>query len=391
MLLLDSFPEFSAWMRTQPMGRIFFVGAVFLLALVANRAIRLCVAGALRLSKARYETEKSIHGVASAVEMVPYSAALYFILNGFDIPGRFVPYSYGLWKSALILNITWIIYALVQPVVSMSRRNCLNDGNRVVVAWTVRIAKFMVFIVGVSTVLEHWGIRVSTLVASIGVVGMAVALGAQDMFKNIIAGITIIAEHRFNVGDIVHADAPTGVIEGIIENIGLRSTRIIKFDRAPMYVPNNTLADAAVVNITTRLFRRISMNVRVEMRTTPEQLKYIRDEIERYIIESPDFADPSEAMVQVRVDNFDSSGILFLIYCFTSSNIWTEFMASKERLLFKIKEIVAAAGAGLAISSQSVYVEKMDKALEKRALPSRTKSRGKGPKGRTRLLPGEEI
>ena len=382
---------------TTAMGRVFFFGATIFGAMLASRLLHILFFALVRIFRPTYETEKSLTAEAYALELIPYSVAVYILLNSFAIPQKFVFYTYGAWRSVLAFNITWIIYALITPAAMLFRRGHMDDENRVIIAWVVRITKFMILMIGFSTILEIWGVKVSTLIASVGIVGMAVALGAQDMFKNIIAGMTIIAESRFNVGDIVRAESGSQVVEGIIENIGFRSTRIIKFDRAPMYVPNNTLADAAVINITNRLYRRISTEIRLELRTAPAQVKYIRDEIENYILETSDFINPPEALLLVRADRFDDSGVVITIICFTNSNIFIEFMEAKEKLLLKVKEIVAKAGAELAMASRSIYIEKTDKSVKKRELPkalaakSKKAANARQRRGGITLLPGEEL
>ena len=208
--------------------------------------------------------------------------------------------------------------------------------------------------------MENWGVKVSALIASLGIVGMAVALGAQDMFKNIISGVAIISEHRFSVGDIVKLEDIEKPIEGVIENIGFRSTMVRKFDRTLVFVPNSTLADAAVINFSSRMYRRIEWSLHLEYRTSAEQLRYIVKEIKKYIYDSPDFVKPPEAIAQVKLDGFGDSSINILIYCFTNTNVWAEWLKIKEELVLKIKEIVEEAGAGFAFPSSSVYIEKMD-------------------------------
>jgi MscS family membrane protein len=183
---------------------------------------------------------------------------------------------------------------------------------------------------------------------------VAVALGAQDLFKNLISGLLIIAERRFSPGDWVCVD---GIAEGTVETIGFRSTLIRRFDKAPLYVPNAKLSDNAVTNFSAMTHRRIYWMIGVEYRTTVAQLRQIRDGIEQYVLGSADFAKPPEVATFVRVDRFSDSSIDIMLYCFTKTTVWGEWLAIKEELAYKIKEIVAAAGTSFAFPSQSVYVE----------------------------------
>ncbi len=184
--------------------------------------------------------------------------------------------------------------------------------------------------------------------------GVAVALGAQDMFKNLIAGLTVIAEKRFNPGDWVKID---GEVEGTVENIGFRSTLIRRFDKAPVHVPNAKLSDNAVINFSKMTHRRIYWVLGVEYSTTVDQLKKIRDGIEKYVLGNDAFAKPPEVSTFVRIDSFNDSSIDIMLYCFTKTTDWGEWLAIKEELAYTIKDIVEGAGTGFAFPSQSVYLE----------------------------------
>src|SRR5690606_24926556 len=104
-----------------------------------------------------------------------------------------------------------------------------------------------------ATILEIWGIKVAPILAGFGLLGVAVALGAQDLFKNLIAGLLILSEKRFSIGDWVRVK---DLVEGTVESIGFRSTVIRRFDLSPVYVPNTMLSDNAVINFSNMIFRR---------------------------------------------------------------------------------------------------------------------------------------
>jgi len=149
-------------------------------------------------------------------------------------------------------------------------------------------------------------------------------------------------------------------VEGTVEHIGFRSTTIRQFDKAPVYVPNAAFADTPVINFSRMTHRRIKWAIGVEYRTTKEQLAYIRDEIEAYLWTNDDFAKPPEAALLVYVDTFNSSSIDFLVYCFTRTTNWEQWLQAKERLAYRIMEIVRAAGTDFAFPSSTLYVQEQD-------------------------------
>ncbi|MEX0584038.1 MAG: mechanosensitive ion channel family protein, partial [Sneathiella sp.] len=220
------------------------------------------------------------------------------------------------------------------------------------VNFLVKIMKGLVVGLGAATVLQLWGIEVGPVIAGFGIVGVAVALGAQDLFKNLISGFLILAEKRFKAGDWVLVE---GVVEGVVEKIGFRSTMIRRFDKALSIVPNATFADRAVTNFSEMTYRRIYWKIGVEYSTSVAQLQEITEKIRDYLIGNKDFAQPNEATMFVVTDSFNSSSIDIMIYCFTRTTVWGDWLDIKQDLAYSIKGIVEQAGTGFAFPSMSIY------------------------------------
>lgn len=223
--------------------------------------------------------------------------------------------------------------------------------------WLVKTLQVLFLIIGAAAILEIWGIDIGVVIAGLGVFGIAVGLGAQDLFKNLIAGILILTEKRFLPGEWIAVD---GVCEGTVEKINFRSTLIRRFDKSPMFVPNSKLSDNAVTNFTRMSHRRIKWAVGVEYRTTVDQLKFIREEIEAYIWNNEAFAKPPATALFVRVDTFNASSIDFLIYTFTNTTNWGEWLKLKEELALEVMQIIERAGTGFAFPSRTVYLQQQD-------------------------------
>ncbi len=366
--------DFYVWLTMNDFGRWLSAISILTFAALIKSLFSFVVVRVINflvLRKIAYGQEKFIREISQPVGFIPVVIGVYFAISVLKIPSYFVYYSRNLLKSLYILNISWLVYSFINPLAFLFKKSHLDNTQTVIITWIVRIAKFLVVIVGLSGFLENWGVQVSTLIASLGIVGMAVALGAQDMFKNIISGVAIISEHRFSVGDIVKLENSDVEIEGVVENIGFRSTTIRKFDRTLLFVPNSTLSDAAVVNFSSRMYRRIDWIIKLEYRTTSNQLRYIIKEIKKYLAENDDFVKPPEAISQVRLNTFGDSAIELLIYCFTNTNVWAEWLRIKEEFILKIKDIVEEANANFALPSTSVYVEKVDKELIQPKLPKK--------------------
>jgi len=255
-------------------------------------------------------------------------------------------------RTFITILIFWIIHQIVEPI-SYILSGLDKMLTRELIGWIIKSLKILIFILGLAAVLELWGIKIGPIIAGLGLFGVAVALGAQDLFKNLISGILVLVEKRFKIGDWISVE---GIIEGIVEKIGFRSTTIRKFDKSLAIIPNFQFAENAVVNVSETSNWLISWIITLQYDTTVEQLKTVRNEIENYINKSEDYN--TSIGVAVRVDKFSDSSIDMYVRCFTKTDSWNEWLSVKERLAIEIKQIVEKNKASFAFPSQSIYIEK---------------------------------
>lgn len=291
--------------------------------------------------------------VEKPLGFIPIVLGAFFAISHLSLTGQAQLVADRLMRSLIVFVIFWNIVKLAEPL-SYFLRKLERVLTVTMVNWLIKAIKIVFIFIGAATILEIWGIKIGPILAGLGLFGVAVALGAQDLFKNLISGILVISEKRFQPGDWIRVE---GVVEGTVESIGFRSTFVRRFDKAPMFVPNSKLSDNSLVNFSAMSHRRIYWVIGVEYRTTIEQLRRIRDNIEKYILESDEFAHPPEVPTFVRIDRFGDSSIDIMAYCFTKTTVWGEWLAIKEKLAYKIKEIVEEAGTAFAFPSQSLYVE----------------------------------
>ena len=329
---------------------------IFAAFLVFRQAISTIILTPLKMRAKKSKNivdDNLIMALERPVRMVPVAMGFFFAAEYMELEPGLAEFAHNLVRSLIAFIIFWALYRLVDPLGRFFEK-MEKVFTPALVDWLVKAIKILVALIGAATVLELWGIKVGPILAGLGLFGVAVALGAQDLFKNLIAGILILAERRFNKGDWIRVD---GVVEGTVENIGFRSTMVRRFDKAPVYVPNAKLADSAVTNFTAMTHRRIYWHIGIEYSASIEQLRTIRDQIEKYVLENDEFANPSEASTFVRIDRFSDSSIDIMLYCFTNTTVWGEWLKIKEELAYKIKEVVEGAGSGFAFPSQSLYIE----------------------------------
>ncbi len=305
--------------------------------------------------RSRYRVpSQAIDALEPPVRFVPVVIGTFFALQFLNLEGGLELISNRIVRSLVAFVIFWGLYNLVDAFSFLLSR--LEEiFSYIMVEWLVKAIRVGIILIGGATILDIWGIQVGAVLAGLGLVGVAVALGAQDLFKNLIGGILIIAEKRFNHGDWINIE---GVVEGVVESIGFRSTVIRRFDQAPVFVPNARFSDGAVINFSQMRYRRIFWKIGVLYSTSVDQLRQIRDGIETYILDHKDeFANPSEVATFVRVDSFNESSIDIMVYCFTRTTNWGEWLAIKEQLAYYIKDVVEGAGSAFAFPSRSLYIE----------------------------------
>ena len=331
---------------------------IFLLFYLLRRLIAKFILN--RLSKIVSKTSNQIDD--AVIEVLDGPLKFLPVVLGFFIASSYLDVSDNnqdfldlLNRSLITIFIFWLLHQLIIPF-SFVIKNFESKISKPLVDWTLKGLKILVIVLGAVAILELWGIRVGPVIAGLGLFGVAVALGAQDLFKNLISGIMILMEKRFTVGDVILV---SGEVEGVVEQIGFRSTLVRRFDSTPVMVPNYKFAEQSVTNYTRRHHRRIRWLIGLEYRTSIDQLKNIRDEINNLIEKDDNFAKNQNASFYVRIDSFSDSSIDMLVQTFTVTNEWAEFLKIKENLAVKIIEIVENNEAGFAFPSQSLYVEKL--------------------------------
>ncbi len=331
---------------------------IFLLFYLLRRLIARFILN--RLSRIVSRTSNQIDD--AVIEVLDGPLKFFPVVLGFFIASSYLDVSDNnqdfldlLNRSLITIFIFWLLHQLIIPF-SFVIKNFESKISKPLVDWTLKGLKILVIVLGAVAILELWGIRVGPVIAGLGLFGVAVALGAQDLFKNLISGIMILMEKRFTVGDVILV---SGEVEGVVEQIGFRSTLVRRFDSTPVMVPNYKFAEQSVTNYTRRHHRRIRWLIGLEYRTTIDKLKNIRDELNNLIEKDDNFAKNQNASFYVRIDSFSDSSIDMLVQTFTVTNDWAEFLKIKENLAVKIIEIVENNDAGFAFPSQSLYVEKL--------------------------------
>ena len=204
--------------------------------------------------------DKIVNALIPPIKFIPIILGIFFTAQYLDLNENLEAFVMRVERSLIAFTIFWALHRAAEPV-SHSLKKLERVLTKAMTQWVFKALKVIIIFMGAAVILEIWGIAVGPLLAGLGLFGAAVALGAQDLFKNLIGGITILAEKRFHPGEWILVE---GVIEGVVEEIGFRSTKVRRFDKAPVHVPNAQLSDVAVTNFSRMTYRRIKWAIGVE-------------------------------------------------------------------------------------------------------------------------------
>ena len=337
-------------------GQLFLAIVLFILILfIRPLFVSLLIKLALKLSaktQTRYD-DRIIHNLRKPLKFLFLVLGLYIFVSILYIQNRFIDLVLG---SLAMYDLFWILYAIVeavQGVVYKSMNRVAGELSDSLSRFLLRIIYILIWVVGASSILSLWGVNVTALIASLGLGGLAFALAAKDTAANLFGSIAILLDKSIKIGDWIKVDG----VEGIVEDIGMRTTKIRTFYKSLVIVPNQIVATSHIENFSKRSIRRILMRLGLTYDTTNEQIESIIQEI-KLLLKSHKGIAQEETML-VNFDNFGDSAKEIFVYTFTNTANWQEYLNIKEDIAYKINEIVLKNGSSFAFPSQSLYIESL--------------------------------
>lgn len=214
-----------------------------------------------------------------------------------------------------------------------------------------RLVRVAVLITAALVILQTLGYSISGVLAFGGIGGVAVGFAAKDLLANFFGGLMIYLDRPFSVGDWIRS--PDRDIEGTVEEIGWRLTRIRTFDKRPLYVPNATFTTIALENPSRMSHRRIYETVGIRY-DDAAKMREVTADVEAMLRSHPDIA--ADQLIMVHFTGFGPSSLDFFVYCFTRTTVWAEYHRVKQDVLLKIEGIIADHGCEIAFPTTTVHV-----------------------------------
>ncbi|MDA3921520.1 MAG: mechanosensitive ion channel family protein [Salinisphaera sp.] len=257
-------------------------------------------------------------------------------------------------RLAIVLIVAWFFFRLIGSIESNALDRAAQADNNLDPTTADAIAKLargLVLILMALALLQEFGVPPSSLLAFSGIGGIAVGFAARDVLANIFGGMTVYLNRPFSVGDWIRS--PDRDIEGVVEAIGWRATTVRRFDMRPLYVPNAVFSNVALENPSRMSHRRIMETIRLryaDAAAVPDIVEAIRD-----MLDGDDAID-SDQVVLTSLDSLSDSSLKLMVYCYTYTTDWAEYLAINQSVLQRIQDIVRDHDAAIAYPTTTLHI-----------------------------------
>ena len=255
----------------------------------------------------------------------------------------------------VVVCLAWFLFRLIRLAGNRYVEVRVEQGEEVdktTVDALSKLGRLSVIVVMVLVIMQTLGFSVSGVLAAGGIGGIAVGFAAKDLLANFFGGLTIYLDRPFSVGEWIRS--PDKQIEGTVEAISWRHTRIRGFNKNPIYVPNAVFTTIVVENPSRMSHRRIKETIGIRYEDIGKMAAIVADV--RSMLQTHPEIDASQTLI-VNFNEFADSSVNFFIYTFTKTKVWVDYHEVKQDVLLKVADIIARHGAEIAFPTRTLHVE----------------------------------
>jgi len=354
--LYESYPILSVSLWGVPFANLVAAILLFLLILLFRSLFTKIVLSFLQKLTKHTETFYDDRVISSLKAPIRFAFVVIALHLFFLLIFKETDFIRKILDTLVVYTLFWGILAILEALRGLTyaaTQKFNPDLSREMGNFVLAIGKIIIGGIGLAAILTVWGINVTALVASLGLGGLAFALAAKDTASNLFGSFALLADKSIRIGEWVRV----GGVEGVVEDVGMRTTKIRSFQKTLITVPNQLVANQPIENFSRRGIRRIKMHIGLTYGTTSGQIVKIKHDIEQMLRNHEGISQKDSLMVYF--DSFGDSSLNIFIYTFTATANWAKYLEIREDIHIKIMQIVEDNGSSFAFPSQSIYVESL--------------------------------
>ena len=362
---MENIREFAETIKGIQMSQVIDIGIAILIYILFRCLSKSLAYMTVRIFKPKTKNKKEIRKNAFYAPL-----KVFYVVLGIYLALLFIrkPLNTGVWINSkidelfkiaiIILSANGIANSLTtnSSLVNRLKDKMNPEVEDSMLRFILKAIRVIIYIIAGFIIITDLGVNLNGLVAGLGLGSVVITLAAQDTAKNLFGGLVIFLDKPFVVGDWIEVEK----YEGTVEDITFRSTRVRTFENSVVNIPNSVIASDSIINWSRMEKRRNKVNLCLELDTPIEKVQIVQKRIKEMLIQHDDVIDDS---VMVRFDNITDNGINILVCSYTNSVSYASFLEEKEKINFKIMQILREENVELAYDTKTVFVKKQARSL----------------------------
>lgn len=328
---------------------LIILGAIIivkLLSLLGKKVIKPFVTGT-----DNHLDDVTFYSLEAPVKFAIILLGIWIAIHRLVYPDSFVKVVDNAYSILIVLDITWFFGRLFSSLLQVYWGKQSNGQANKMMPIIKRTILVIVWLIGIVMALSNVGVNISALLGTLGIGGIAFALAAQDTVKNVFGAFTILTDKPFSIGDTIRVDS----YEGTVVDVGVRSTKIMNYDKRIITFPNYKITDTSIVNISSEPMRRVVLNLGLTYDTTSEKMKEALELLKSIPKRVENVSSNPSDIVAVFTEYSDSALVIMYIYFIEKQG---DILGVTSNMNMEILAAFNKAGLNLAFPTRTVYIQK---------------------------------
>jgi len=329
---------------------------LLLLTLVIRKIVVYFLIGWMKrlAAKTKWETDdKIIEAMGAPIGWMTVVTGFYIAVNTLVFPAAVDSFLLNLYKASSLTIVFWGILRVVDVAAEAMAKKTREREMMIhhFIPLIKKAVRVFILVIAALLVIQNLGYSVGALLGGLGIGGLAIALAAQESLGNFFGSVSVVADRPFKIGDWIQVGSK---VDGDVEEIGLRSTKVRTWSKSQLTIPNKVLANEIIENWSRMPKRRVKQYVGVTYSTSPDAMEALVEDIRQLLREDEGV---QQDFMLVNFTDFGDSALQILVYYFTKTTAWLEHMDIRQRINLKIMRAVEARGSSIAFPTRTLHLD----------------------------------